>query len=289
MAQRALDLIAAWPGMNPVRARSMLFTLYGDYAYPRGRDVRLGGLVEIGLALGISEVATRSAVARLAREGWLTAKREGIRSRYGLTASGRRLIDEGTRRIYAGRASGWNGKWCILTYSIPEEQRALRDRIRKRLAWLGFGAMGPGAYVNPRDAAEGARALLIEHGVAGFARVFSATLDGPGDDADLVAACWDVRAIGEKHAAFYDHYKPLHRRDVERRRRRTLSDVDCFATRFALTHDFRRFPFIDPGLPDRLVPAGWPGKRAERLFQEHHALLRDGALRYFDRIAGGDG
>lgn len=290
MAQRPSRAARVAPVMARLRPRSMLFTLYGDYAYPERRDVPLGGLVKVGSALGLSEVAVRSAVARLAREGWIVSRRAGGRSRYGLTAAGRRLIEEGTRRIYRPRAGGWSGKWCLLTYSIPETKRSDRDRIRKQLAWLGFGPMGGGAYVSARDGvASDAIALLRRHGVHGYARVFAARLEGPGDEADLVAQCWELAAVARRYEAFIDHYAPLHVRDVALARRHALEDAEAFATRFSLTHDFRRFPFIDPDLPLQLLPAGWPGIRARQLFEAHNRLLRAGAFRFFDAIAGSNG
>src|ERR1017187_7083992 len=92
-----------FPGLFPLRPRSMLFTLYGDYAYPRGVDLWLGSLVLLGARLGISEGAVRSAGARLARDGWVAARRQGNRSFYALTQRGRSLIQAGTRRIYQPR------------------------------------------------------------------------------------------------------------------------------------------------------------------------------------------
>ena len=263
----------------------MLFTLFGDYVYPRGSDIWLGSLVEIASVLGISEVAVRSAVARLAQQRWIAARKVGNRSFYGLSESGRALIDEGTRRIYSRRHKPWDGHWCVLTYSIPEARRATRDRIRKRLAWLGFGAMGGGSYVSPRDVSEEVQTLLREHGAHGFARVFSGRLCGPGGDVELVRQCWDLASIGRKYGAFMEHYEPLYRRDARRRRSGTLKDADAFVARFALTHDFRRFPFIDPDLPESLLPPNWAGVRARALFDTYHNLLTDGALRFFDGAA----
>jgi phenylacetic acid degradation operon negative regulatory protein len=267
----------------------MLFTLYGDYAYPSARDIWLGALVDIGAALGISEVAVRSAVARLAREGWIRARRTGNRAHYALSNAGRRLIEEGRQRIYRPRRGRWNGTWCILTYSIPEERRAVRDRIRKQLAWLGFGAMGGGAYVSPRNVTAAAGALIEEHGLRRFARVFAGRTTGSNSDAELATQCWDLPAIARRYRAFVAHYEQLYRRDRRLRERHGLADTGAFVTRFALTHDFRRFPFIDPDLPERLLPRDWPGTTARRLFEDYHALLRDGALRYFKRLAGSGG
>jgi len=266
----------------------MLFTLYGDYAYPSGRAIGLQAIVAMAAQLGIGEVAVRSAVARLAHQGWLRAERDGRRAQYGLTDVGRRLIDEGTRRIYRSSPAKWNGAWCLLTYSIPETRRSLRDRMRRQLAWLGFGAMGGGAYASPRAVSDEAKELLRMQGVESFARIFHAEFRGPGSDADLVRACWDLASIGRRYRAFESHYAPMFARDRRRIRSGQLPDADAFVVRFALTHDFRRFPFIDPDLPKELVPRGWPGFRARSLFERYHALLTDGAWRYFGSVADGD-
>jgi len=276
---------APFPGRTRLRPRSMLFTLYGDYAYPRGVDLWLGSLVAFGRRLGISEVAVRSAVARLARDGWLAARRTGNRSFYALSARGRALIEEGTQRIYRPRGAKWNGQWCVLTYAIPESRRAHRDRLREQLAWLGFGALGGGTYVSPRDVARQSQELVAEHGVADFARIFTARFDGPVSAGAMVSRCWDLPAIARQYGAFVGHYRPLYQRDAALRRKRALPDASAFVHRFALTHDFRRFPFLDPDLPARLLPRRWPGASARDLFERYHALLGDGALRFFNTTA----
>lgn len=273
-----------FPGLARLRPRSMLFTLYGDYAHPQGTDLWLGDMVRLAAALGISEVAVRSAVARLAREGWIHARRAGNRSYYGLSETGRALIEEGTRRIYVRRGA-WNGEWTLLTYSIPESKRAHRDRLRKRLAWFGFGPLGGGTYVSPRDVAADVQTVLAEHGVHRFSSVFSARLSGR--DEKLAAQCWDLPSIAARYERFMAHYEPMYRRDARRRRERNLADEEAFVTRFALTHDFRHFPFIDPDLPAALLPSRWAGTRARDLFDRYHGLLRDGALRYYAALARG--
>jgi phenylacetic acid degradation operon negative regulatory protein len=285
MPRRTRRVHEPFPGRTRLRPRSMLFTLYGDYAYPRGVDLWLGSLVAFGARLGISEVAVRSAVARLARDGWLASRRLSNRSFYALSSRGRSLIEEGTQRIYHPRRTEWSGRWCVLTYAIPEAKRAHRDRLREQLAWLGFGPLGPGAYVSPRDVSDEAQALVAEHGVADFASIFSARFEGPVPAAIMVSRCWDVPAIARQYDAFVKHYRPAYRRDAALRRRRALSDASAFVHRFALTHDFRRFPFLDPDLPAQLLPRAWPGTQARELFESYHALLTDGALRFFSTTA----
>jgi phenylacetic acid degradation operon negative regulatory protein len=259
----------------------MLFTLFGDYVYPQGKDIWLGSLVKLGSALGKSEVAVRSAVARLAGEQWIVARRSGQRSFYRLSPAGRTLIEEGTRRIYRADGQSWDGRWCLLTYSIPESKRALRDRMRKQLAWLGFGSLGGGTFVAARDVSQQARELARQVGAENFAKTFMATGTGRTDDARIVRECWDLTKIARAYERFLRHYQPLYNRDGARKRAGKLDDADAFIMRFALTHDFRRFPFIDPDLPASLLPPRWAGAQARDLFERYHAMLTDGALCFF--------
>jgi len=263
----------------------MLFTLFGDYVYPRGGHVWLGSLVAIGRAFGLSEVAVRSAVARMARERWIVARRRGNRSFYRLSPAGRALLEEGTRRIYRADGRSWDGAWCLLSYSIPESKRALRDRMRKQLAWLGFGQLASGTYVAPRDVSDRVRRLTLRLGAGAYAKTFMARGAGGTKDLHIVGQCWDVAAIARAYDRFRSHYSPLFVRDRSLRARRRLADVDAFIMRLALTHDFRRFPFIDPDLPRVLLPKAWAGTRARALFDAYHDLLTDGALRYFSACA----
>jgi phenylacetic acid degradation operon negative regulatory protein len=282
--QRRNAAVERFPGLNPLRPRSMLFTLYGDYAYPRGADMRLSTLALLARRLGISETALRSAVARLARDGWLVSRRVQGRSLYGLSRRGVELIEEGTARIYQPRREPWDGTWCVLTYAIPESRRAHRDRLRKQLAWLGFGPLGGGTYVSPRRVETRAAQLVEEHGVAQYSRIFSARFTGPIAPADMVRRCWDLPAIARQYGRFIRHYGPLLRADERTRRNGSLEDGAAFVRRFALTHDFRHFPFVDPDLPASLLPRDWAGAQARQLFERYHALLTDGALRYFNAI-----
>lgn len=273
------------PGLARLRPRSMLFTLFGDYVYPEGGEIRLGALVAVGKVLGMSETAVRSAVARLAREGWIRAQRRGRSSYYRLSAAGRSLIEEGTRRIYRADGRRWDRSWCLLTYSVPESKRALRDKMRKQLAWLGFGSLGSGVYLAARDRSAEVARLAHRVGTVNFARTFLAKGVGATSDAQLVQACWDLPLIARSYDAFLHTYCSRFTKDKKLHRSGRLGDADAFVTRFMLTHDFRRFPFIDPDLPEMLLPKHWAGMRARKLFAAYHAMLTEAALRFFESCA----
>jgi len=54
----------------------------------------------------------------------------------------------------------------------------------------------------------------------------------------------------------------------------------------ALT-DWRRLPYLDPGLPAELLPEGWIGIRAAELFFVLQALLEEPARAYVKSAISG--
>ena len=60
-------------------------------------------------------------------------------------------------------------------------------------------------------------------------------------------------------------------------------DEAAFAARFQLVHEWRKFLFADPGLPDELLPGDWPGRAAADLFASEADRLKPGADRFVAR------
>jgi phenylacetic acid degradation operon negative regulatory protein len=272
-------------GAPPLNPRSLLFTLYGDYVRPLGHDgVRVGALVRLAAELGVGDNALRSALSRITREGWLLARRNGGPPRYGLSARGDELIEEGTRRIYGHHRAAWDGRWLLVSYSLPEPRRGQRDRLRQGLSFLGLGSLGNGLFVTPHDLREPVRDLIRRSGVEADVTMHHGTLEWPADPAQVVARAWDLAGLGARYAEF------LARLDAERAAAGSdaLSDRDAFRRRFLLTHEFRRFPFSDPDLPDALLPDRWVGAAARAAFLDHNAALRPAAERFYRDIADDD-
>ena len=112
--------------------------------------------------------------------------------------------------------------------------------------------------------------------------IFEAAHLGPGRDRALVERCWNLSEIGARYRAFT---ATTGRRTAALRRRlrkRVISDAACFAEKILLVHEYRKFLFVDPGLPAGLLPADWPGQAAARLFREVYQMLAGPAARFFE-------
>ena len=86
---------------------------------------------------------------------------------------------------------------------------------------------------------------------------------------------WDLPGLAAAYAASSRRPTPL-----VGARRPGDADEAAFAARFRLVHEWRKFLFTDPGLPDELLPADWPGRRAAELFTSEARRLKPAADRF---------
>jgi phenylacetic acid degradation operon negative regulatory protein len=265
------------PLLNP---RSMLFTLYGDYVHPLGQqDVRVGTLVRLAADLRVSDNALRSALSRMSRQGWLEAHRLQGSPRYRLSQKGRSLIEEGIGRIYGQHRAGWDGRWLLVSYSLPERRRDQRDRLRQGLSFLGFGALGNGLFVSPHDLRKQVHELIRRYGVPEHVTMHRGTLEWPTDAAGVVERAWNLRELEGRYSEFAGRTRDALDQAA------VLDDRQAFQRRFLLTHEFRRFLFGDPDLPDALLPKGWVGGAAREVFFDYNRKLKRRAERYYLSLA----
>jgi phenylacetic acid degradation operon negative regulatory protein len=266
-------------------SQDMIFTLYGDYIRHRGGEAWTGSLIELLGLFGLSGQAVRSTLSRVSRKGWLKSRKLGRNSYYSLTPQSVQLLEEGAVRIFQPRHDPWDGQWHLLTYSIPESKRHLRRRLRRRLIWLGFGALNHAAWISPRDQRAGVEQAVKGLRVAPYVELFSGEHWGFSSDEEIVARGWDLERLNEYYATFIDRYRPLlHECQARLDSGDSLTPQECFKQRFTLVHEYRSSPYVDPNLPGELLPDDWWGESAAGLFQEYRDLLAGEAEAFVDSV-----
>ena len=250
--------------LGAASARSLLLTVLGEFVLPDGRPVWTATLIDLLADLGVAEKAARQAIMRTADSGWIEARRVGRETRWNLTPAGTRLLREGTDRIYgfATDERPWDGRWLLMTIGVPENNRALRQRLRTRLGWSGLGSVNATTWITPHvDREPEACGVVEELGLVAGSWSFVATAGQLGDERTLARTAWDLDAIEARYEDFLDL--------VGRPRPRT--DRQALVAQVRLVQEWRRFPLLDPALPRELLPPRWSGNRAAEVFQERHA------------------
>jgi phenylacetic acid degradation operon negative regulatory protein len=219
--------------------------------------------------------AARQALARSISAGWLHTERHGRHSRLRLSDETADLLQAGARRIYGfAEPWDWDGRWLLVVLRVPEQRREVRHQVRTRLAWDGFGSLGGGLWISPHVDQEDALADLATTGSVAEVLSFHATSGALGQGDSELAQVWDLPGVADAYRSFIARFG----------RMRPLRADAVFRAQTELVHEWRKFPFLDPDLPESLLPSGWPRARARELFQDRHGRWEEQAQEYFNEL-----
>lgn len=253
---------------RPLRAKSLIITIYGDMIAPLGGTVWLGGFIRLVEPLGLNARAVRTSVFRLSREKWLASEQIGRRSYYGLTATGRRRFEVAFRRIYEAPCDTWTGDWQIVV--APGD--VLTPAVRKELLWAGYAAIAPGILAHPFEQSDALLDILENAGLRDKVVIMQArtlgTLSGRPLK-ELVDRSWNLGAVAAEYQSFIARFRSVARAMQSAAQR---DPEQCFLVRTLLMHEFRRVQLRDPALPRQLLPDDWPGHRARALCRDIYRL-----------------
>ena len=238
-----------------VRPETLVLTLFGDHVLDRGTAVSTSGVITVLGRLGIGEHATRATVGRMGRRGLLRTVRRGRQAFLGLTEHGSRVLRDGQRRLEGDVVDRhWDGRWTLLTFSVPETRRANRHALRTRLGWFGFGPLRSGLWVS--TSATDISPALAELDLLQHAEVFRAEAFMWTDPARIAREAWDLPGL----AAGYEKF-------LRRWTDRAFDEFDELSWRVRLGAEWLLLIRRDPVLSMALLPPDWPGVRAAALFR----------------------
>ena len=258
----ANDVLTAQP-------RALIVTIYGLYARETGGWFSIAALIKLLAELGVDEPAVRSAISRLKLRGLLESQRQAGGAGYGLSSRGSDILAEGDRRIFQRpRANAADG-WLLAVFSVPEHERARRHALRSRLSWLGLGTVAAGVWIAPGQLAGETRDILAADDLAAYVSLFTAGYLAFGDVRDKIGQWWDMDRLEQLYQAFIDSAAPV----LARWQEGGGDPGQAFADYIRVLTAWRRLPFLDPGLPQELLPPEWHGTRAAELFGQIHDRL----------------
>ncbi|MET0264830.1 MAG: phenylacetic acid degradation operon negative regulatory protein PaaX [Duganella sp.] len=280
------EWITEFLAQDPPRSKSLVVTIFGDAIVPHGGMVWLGSLIELLAPFGVNDRLLRTAVFRLAQEGWLGARRDGRRSAYAITPEAMTRLAHAYRRIYAAPHAHWDGNWTLVVNGDGNLTPAQRSAVRKELLWEGYRLIAPGIFGHPAAEPVALAELLERLEVQGKLLVLQASsLAGVGARPldELVAGSWDVDEVARGYQEFLTRFAPL-AAALDGGVAAQLSPEQSFVIRTLLIHAYRRVQLHDPQLPAALLPAPWPGAQAYALARQLYLAVYAGAERHIDTV-----
>jgi phenylacetic acid degradation operon negative regulatory protein len=165
----------------------------------------------------------------------------------------------------------------MLVLRVPESRREVRHQLRTQLAWAGLGSLGGGVWLTPHVDREAELEALVGGEPAAEVVSFHGRIGRMGEPRRVAEAAWDLDAVVEQYERFVETFARV----------RASTPQACFRAQTELVHQWRKFPFLDPDLPEDLLHPRWPRKRAHDLFRERHERWAAGARDYFESLEDG--
>ena len=241
-------LIDALHSEGRLRVWSLVITVFGDSVQHRGGRISTARLGRLLGRVGVEQGALRTALSRLARDGWVTSERVGRSSVYRLSRSGLARFTEATGRIYAPPRSCPVESWQIALGP---------DQVGLPLG--GDWVLRPADAGRPPDTPE--PALAVTGALSALSEDMRAALMANGQRAALVALWRDLDAIAGL----------------------SPNPLDAAAARTLLIHRWRRIVLRYHELPDELLPEALCRPAPPRARMAHaYRLLMPAAERWFD-------
>ncbi len=244
-------------------------------------------LYPVAEACGQTADQVRSCLRRLVADGLFVRRGEGRDATFRATDLGVRTISatlERTRLAYHQDAAGkgWDRRWRIVAFAIPEAKRAARDSFRDRLLDLGGAAIQNGVYVSPHrweaDAMAEAEQLGVREHVT-TASTDDLEVGGTRDPRAIAARLWPLDDVAARYDAFCQQYGKIpDLLESWRKERRLLTEAEFLPGSLLMATRFQECFNVDPLLPPELLPRPWPGRAARELLARSRRLgilLRD--------------
>lgn len=269
-------------GPSPIQPKAALLDIFA-LARRLGGWLSVADLVALLMDLGFEDQVARAAISRMKRTGLLESQRVGGAAGYKLSQEAEEILAAGDKRIFNGESpSDVDDGWVIVIFSVPEKQRDKRYMLKSRLVWLGFGQVTPGVWIAPRRVLPDLRRTLERAKLTNFVTIFQGSHVGYEPLTELMSRTWDLEWLQSLYTEFIECQEPI--RDYWRDTQ-DGDDRKAFVDYIHAISQWRRLPYVDPGLPAETLPEDWAGHRATALFAELRVSLELRTLRHLAALS----
>lgn len=189
----------------------------------------------------------RGSLYRLLKTGNIEKIVKNGKPYFCLTSTGKECIQR-LFPISKIAAFGWDKKWRVVIFDIPEKERKTRNFLRTKLVSLGFGELQESVYISPLNVLKDLKEMLESYELYGKVIVFEAKeiFSDPKEVARLV---WRLDQLEKDYLDLEERIEGLKYLKEEERKKEAKE----------INNDFFSLILKDPFLPKDLLPTDWIG------------------------------
>ena len=237
-----------------LRVWSIVVTIFGDLVQPRATPISTQELLQLTDTIGIEGNALRTAMSRLAKEGWLTRHKQGRTSAYSLSKSGANTFLAASERIYHPNFFSSNKQWHLAIHSEAIDPKTVDHATSFQINKTTCLSQEPLA---------GKDYLTLK-----------ATIE---DMPDWVKDQLIPQSLSDNYQTLHDLLKPIDLSGTAK-----LSPLEAMALRFITIHFWRRLVLRHPLLPQSLSSTFPQGAETHARVKELYAHIIDTSEKWWE-------
>ena len=255
--------------------RNIIFPLVNIFGGNTGLSVKV--LVELCVLFGLNESAVRTYLSRAVQNNIFKRIERGNKVYYQLTKRG--IEFSGLISVsFRFEAQPWNGYWSMIAFSVPDRERAKRDKLRRKLTYCRYRQWYKGLWIRPDNFS-----LDIEEIVARYIskkryNIFKSDLEDLNKSRTIAENLFQLKKINQSYIRVIKNMTPA-LSELEQ-----LLPRDTFIKYILTDRDFVTILSQDPLLPKELLPANWQGDELRSMFHQFIAIAHPGAIQYVEKI-----
>ncbi len=230
---------------------------------PAPHALEITTLIRLCEALNINAGAVRTAVSRLKKQGFFSAKKTGLSSRYTITPKAIMAREFYNKKIFIGEDVyyNWKREWWLLSFAFEQAQEKQRGQLRSLLKKMDFGCLHRGVWLKPVDPYLWLDQALENQGFNKHVHIFTTKITHIEKAQQLAQHLWELGKIAQQFA----EYQELLRAKIADYPH--WDDQACFIRHIKLFKEFADPLINNPLLPPQLFPKDWPGTTYRELFK----------------------
>ncbi len=229
--------------------------------------------VSLLAAVDVPDANARAALHRMTKAGFIERCARDARPGYTISQSFADYLAQppGAAADPRQEADGLT----LVTFNVPEGQRADRHVIRTLLRRMGFAPLGSGVWIAGIARFSVAYEALEASGLSAYVYIFSAEYKGFAQQLELARRSWGLDALETSYQEFIVDVR-------QRLKKKSSTGSSAFADVVLTNNRWRQIGATDPLLPRNALPAAWPRAEAEQVRDEMFRRSLQPAREYVD-------
>lgn len=235
------------------------------YIIKNRHEVSTSDFIRIYKGGGKSEQVVRNTLSSLKKKGFIKTEHR----KYVLTDAGVGAIQKFQMK-FDSKLTEWDGYWHFVMFSIPEQDRSLRNAFRRDLTQIGYGQLYDGVFICPYSRQSSVLEIVTRSGLDEWVRLISGKLEYGLITESQVDQIWHVNDINSKYFEFIKVVNSkIHEFSMITENHTDIIPWNTLLQILELGETFGEILLEDPFLPRELLPDDWMMQTARDLYHQH--------------------